>query len=322
MKILKRFGYAVSAAALCLCSLQLPADADALDPGAWRIREYYQVNSDGVFGYTYDYVMRGGEKKIEYSLNKGDIVYAGTGYSSMGITWASCSNWDEHEPGCIFYGLVDMAYLSPVGSVYDEPEPEPETDPPTDPPTEPPTEPTTEPPTTIATTKKITTKKITTMATTVLTTIEEITEEETTEPTTTYITTTENAEIIIKDDNNDDHKNDFISDNFAFILIGCVVILAASSGLLAIGLIYRSNKKSKFIPMQAGATNEYKDVKTCPQCGTQLSKNATFCGQCGSKLNLQTKQIFEQADVKICPQCGAQLPKNATFCGKCGSKLH
>lgn len=320
MKILKRFWCVVSAVALCFCSLQLPADADALDPGAWRIREYYQINSDGVFGYTYDYVMRGGEKNIEYAFNKGDIVYAGVGYSSMGITWASCSNWDEHEPGCVFYGLVDMAYLSPVGSVYDEPEPEPE--PITDPPTDPPTEPPTEPPTTAAATKKITTKKVTTMVTTVITTIEEITEEETTKTTTTYITTTENAEIIIKDDNNNDHKNDFISDNFALILIGGVVILAASSGLLAIGLIHRNNKKSKFVPIQNGTTNEYDDVKTCSQCGAQIPKNATFCGKCGSKLNLETEQTFEQVNVKTCPQCGAPLSKNATFCGKCGSKLH
>lgn len=316
MKILKRFGYVLSAAALCLCSLQLPADADSLDPGAWRIREYYQINSDGVFGYTYDYVMRGGEKNIEYAFNKGDIVYAGNGYSSMGITWAWCSNWDEHEPGCVFYGLVDMAYLSPVGSVYDEPETEPE--PITDPPTDPPTQPPTESPTTAVATKKITTKKVTTMATTVITTIEEITEEETTEPTTTYITTTENVEAIIKNNENNDHKNDFISDNFAFILIGCVVILAASSGLLAIGLIHRSNKKSRFIPLQEESTNEYEELKTCSQCGTQLSKSATFCGKCGSKLNLKTEQV----NIKICPQCGAQIQNNAAFCGKCGSKLN
>ncbi|MGN1224717.1 MAG: hypothetical protein ACI4TG_06395 [Ruminococcus sp.] len=238
MKIGKRLGCAVSAAALCLCSLSIPAGADALMPGEWRIRECYEINSDGVMGYSGNYIYGNGEQEIEHQFQKGDIVYASIGYHSMGIDWASCCNMEPDmgngwsiDSGFVDYGWVDMTYLSPVGSVVEEPEPDPEpviTEPPTDPPTEAPT-----------------TIEVTTIATTAVTTIFTTlapTEAETTRLTTT--TTKQTSDVLsITDHQNDNRKNNFFSDNLALLLIGGVVVLLAGSGALAIGLIQHNKKK-------------------------------------------------------------------------------
>lgn len=282
MKIGKRFSCAVLAAAMSLCSLQMTAKADSLDPGDWFVCQELQINSDGVMGYSWEYVKEGGEQEIEYSFQKGDIVYARTAHHSMGIDWVTCYDKEPHEPDAVWYGWVDMAYLSPIGSVVDDPEPEPEpepvvTDPPTDPPTNPPTDPPTEAPTTV---------KATTVVTTILTTLAP-TEAETTVLTTVATTTTEPTEdaLSIVDNQNDDHKNDFFSDNFALLLIGGVVILLAGSGALAIGLIQHSKKKQTFIPNQQSEQGTVQSgIQYCPQCGTQNSETAAFCKKCGKQI--------------------------------------
>jgi hypothetical protein len=106
---------------LCLTCFALPADADALMEGEWRIRELYQVNSEGVMGYSDDYIFMGGEQTVRSSLKKGDIVYVATGYTFKGIDWGCCwsmepdmENGWSNESGVVYYGWVDMNYLTPA----------------------------------------------------------------------------------------------------------------------------------------------------------------------------------------------------------------
>jgi len=243
MKIGKRLGCAVSAAALCLCSLQLPADADAMSLDLFSIEAYYVVNHDDVIsclnkGYVagiddewvdYDHY----SDEYGYTFHEGDVVYVRAGYTTpsgkaQGITWGNCANQQDTENGWQWYGYIDMAYLTPYDE-YNTPEPEPvETEPPTDPPTEAPT-----------------TLEVTTIATTAVTTIFTTlapTEAETTMLTTT--TTEQTADVLsITDHQNDNRKNNFFSDNLALLLIGGVVVLLACSGALAIGLIQHNKKK-------------------------------------------------------------------------------
>lgn len=273
MKIGKKLGCMISAVILCLCSLQLPANADALSPGEWFVCKEYEVNSDGVMGYSWDYVHNGGEQEIEYSFQKGDIVYAHVAFHTMGIDWVGCYNVEPHSENAVYYGYVDMAYLSPVGSVAEEPEPEPvETDPPTDPPTEAPT------------TVKATTAA-TTVVTTILTTLAP-TEAETTVLTTTtqLTTTTEQTEEVLAmvNDQNNDHKNN----NFALLLIGGIVILLAGSGFLAIGLMQHNKKKQTFLPnsKEGQNTQETVGVCFCSQCGAPNPETASFCKKCGKPM--------------------------------------
>ncbi|MDY2509302.1 MAG: zinc ribbon domain-containing protein [Ruminococcus callidus] len=273
MRIRKQFGCAVLAAAMCFCSLQLPADADALDPGQWFVCEEFEINCDGVMGYSWKYIEEGGEQEIEYCFQKGDIVYARTACHTMGIDWVTCYNIEPHEEGAVFYGWVDMTYLSPIGSVVEEPEPEPEPEPVE---TEPPTDPPTEAPTTVVTT--IATTAVTTIFTTLAPT-----EAETTMLTTTTTTQQTDAAMSIIDNQNDDHKNDFFSDNFTLLLIGGIVVLLAGSGALAIGLMQHNKKKQMFLPNSQNGQG-FVGVHFCPQCGMRNPKTAAFCKKCGKPM--------------------------------------
>ena len=115
-KTISRIGCFLLAILLGLYSVAIPADADALSPGEWFVTGYYRVTSDGVMGYSYGYVMDGGAQEIESSLYAGQVVYARIAYSSMGVTWYSCSSEDEHGDGFnyVWYGGVDASYLVPV----------------------------------------------------------------------------------------------------------------------------------------------------------------------------------------------------------------
>ena len=53
-------------------------------------------------------------------------------------------------------------------------------------------------------------------------------------------------------------------------------------------------------------------MKKCPNCGAEVSDNAKFCMQCGSKIPEEIS----------CPKCGANLPSNAKFCLACGSPIN
>src|SRR5215469_5624551 len=47
----------------------------------------------------------------------------------------------------------------------------------------------------------------------------------------------------------------------------------------------------------------------CPSCRTDNPADASFCEQCGAKLELS------------CPACDAPVNRGARFCRKCGSQL-
>ena len=47
----------------------------------------------------------------------------------------------------------------------------------------------------------------------------------------------------------------------------------------------------------------------CPSCSTENSGDATFCEQCGARLEAK------------CPNCQAPVSQGAKFCKKCGAAL-
>ena len=61
-------------------------------------------------------------------------------------------------------------------------------------------------------------------------------------------------------------------------------------------------------------------LTNCPECGQQVSDQATTCPHCGwllpnaKKIQLQS----HPADTKFCTHCGAQILKAAVICPACG----
>ncbi|MCI5845363.1 MAG: zinc ribbon domain-containing protein, partial [Oscillospiraceae bacterium] len=251
------------------------------------IEAYYVVNHDDVISCLNKRYVAGIDDewvdyehysdKYGYTFHEGDVVYVRAGYTTpsgkaQGITWGLCANQQDTENGWQWYGYIDMAYLTPYDEYY-APEPEPEPEPVE---TEPPTDPPTEAPTTVVTT--IATTAVTTIFTTLAPT-----EAETTMLTTTTTTQQTDAAMSIIDNQNDDHKNDFFSDNFTLLLIGGIVVLLAGSGALAIGLMQHSKKKQMFLPNSQNGQG-FVGVHFCPQCGMRNPKTAAFCKKCGKPM--------------------------------------
>ncbi|MBN1580047.1 MAG: zinc ribbon domain-containing protein [Anaerolineae bacterium] len=72
-------------------------------------------------------------------------------------------------------------------------------------------------------------------------------------------------------------------------------------------------------------------MRICPNCKNQVSGNAVFCDQCGSKLPAEEPIVQEQAveaptgsvpeGIVICPGCGAENVPGEIFCDICGEPL-
>jgi len=57
-----------------------------------------------------------------------------------------------------------------------------------------------------------------------------------------------------------------------------------------------------------------KEVKTCPNCGTENDNDAIFCMECGMKLDISN-------DVNFCIHCGTEVVPGARFCMNCGKLI-
>lgn len=51
-------------------------------------------------------------------------------------------------------------------------------------------------------------------------------------------------------------------------------------------------------------------IHYCENCGAKLNEGATFCTECGVKINNN-----------VCPKCNTKLPVGSKFCPSCGGKI-
>lgn len=62
----------------------------------------------------------------------------------------------------------------------------------------------------------------------------------------------------------------------------------------------------------------------CPECGDRLQENATFCGNCGKQLNVNSGDqsgVVLQRKVVFCPYCHEEINEKAVKCKHCGEWL-
>ena len=57
-----------------------------------------------------------------------------------------------------------------------------------------------------------------------------------------------------------------------------------------------------------------KGSRKCPECGSEVAKEAMFCSKCGAK---QPALVVG----RFCPDCGAEVEEDNAFCANCGCKL-
>lgn len=62
-------------------------------------------------------------------------------------------------------------------------------------------------------------------------------------------------------------------------------------------------------------------VKTCPQCGSKVSKEMAFCGTCGFRLPVEQPAPAAEAVPAFCGACGAPITAETVFCTNCGNKV-
>ncbi len=83
-------------------------------------------------------------------------------------------------------------------------------------------------------------------------------------------------------------------------------------------LIAQVASLSKEIDAANQEIQKIKGIETCPNCGSEIAANASFCSKCGAKT---VKKETVPAGMKRCPQCGAFIDYDSAFCTKCGSKI-
>ena len=59
---------------------------------------------------------------------------------------------------------------------------------------------------------------------------------------------------------------------------------------------------------------EPEGISKCPNCGKEVADDALFCNNCGCK-------ITKEAEVKACSNCGQPLAEDSAFCEHCGTKV-
>ena len=68
---------------------------------------------------------------------------------------------------------------------------------------------------------------------------------------------------------------------------------------------------------------ELKNIRLCPNCGTEIEEGISFCSKCGTKIEAPAPKVHaqeEKPDFKVCPTCGSRLTLEAAFCPSCGTK--
>lgn len=211
-----------------------------------------EIDGNGVYGYTTDYVYYGGAKKEQHKVQDAWNITAKNTCYSHGVTWYECWDTDDGD----YYGWIDASFLS----FYDERPPAT---------TPKPTEPATTPAPVVQTV--IVTEYVTEPAIIA------------TEP---AITVTETAVAAVKEENNSE-----ISMAVIILIVGAVILLLIIIAILLIVLLMKKSKpavQNVQQPYFQPAMNRQSNGQCCPECGAaKTDPNSIYCENCGSSFEWQ-----------------------------------
>jgi len=68
---------------------------------------------------------------------------------------------------------------------------------------------------------------------------------------------------------------------------------------------------------------EIKGVVSCPNCGSELPEDSSFCSKCGTKIErvAKNREVVETEDILRCPNCQSEITNEMLFCNECGNSL-
>ena len=86
---------------------------------------------------------------------------------------------------------------------------------------------------------------------------------------------------------------------------------------------FELSKDAKFCIECGTKVEEKKDVIYCENCGSEMNSDSLFCPECGTKVG--STVVEEKKEVKKniakCPKCDAELENDSLFCTECGTKI-
>lgn len=226
-----------------------------------------EVDGNGVYGYTSNYVLYGGSQETQHKVQDGWHITAYNTAYSHGVDWYECWDTDDGD----YYGWIDARYID----FYDERPPKQTTTAAT----------TTQPVRTVISEKTV-------IVTVTVTITQEAAVTDTTTETALFA-----AEIVTNDENGNKSESGIDSQMLIIIIAIIIVIIIAISALLIV-LITKKGKVVTAVPDMSSVkafNNRGNNISTqiegdlfCVNCGAaRSSPDDVFCPNCGTPYNNQ-----------------------------------
>ena len=210
-----------------------------------------EVDGNGVYGYTSNYVLCGGSQQTQHKVQDGWHITAYNTATAHGVTWYECWDTDDGD----YYGWIDSNYIA----FYDEMPPA----------------------------QKVVTVTVTVPVTVTVTQMVTVAVTETmtqTEASQAATTETFRAEIVMAEDDDDSSG---INGQILIIIIAAIVVIIIAAAAVLIALISRKPRYVERPVKTAGSGSwqsapQHDEAVFCMNCGTQKpGPNVAFCPRCG-----------------------------------------
>lgn len=86
---------------------------------------------------------------------------------------------------------------------------------------------------------------------------------------------------------------------------------------------FELSEDAKFCTECGTKVEDKKDSIFCENCGSKMNKDSLFCSECGTKVGSATVEVKKEIkkNVPKCPNCDVELEVDSMFCPECGTKI-